>query len=499
MGSASENRQRKDVRWWKDDDKQPVWATRVAQTALDAYARLPNTGKPQGKERTALAVFVAHDENDDTVTPVAVGTGTKCMGSLDERGCAGDRVADAHAEIIARRALVRSILDDARRILHDDNDDDNNNNDRRETQASSSSLTLLVRDGTANRKCTLRAGVTLHLYVSCLPCGDASILEHAAATTGAKPLLEASSMPPSAHVVEARDAPAAIGAARRKPGRGFATHCMSCSDKYAKMTLLGVQGSLALAVLSAPIYLDSIVSHAATCFADAAAASLRRAIAERAALRSHVLSPPFVYHAPVCLVAPTPEPPSNVIVGDAASGVSSPALVTSAAPGQRDQTTGQRAPKLCGLSLNWSRVPETRHEVTTGVRGVRAGAGKFDGPVPAKLQSRLCKISMARACVGSVLGGDAEVLPGKKRTADARDGVTYGTLKRTACELCARYHQCWIDIKTKTDGDDDADGGCVQSNPFAAWLVKSPALEDFVVDGGDDVIKKCTTVGSEVK
>ena len=452
------------------------WAGQVASAALGAYASMPRTGKPQNEERTALAVVLAHDAASNALQPVAVGTGTKCLGSLEERGGAGDRVADAHAEVLARRALVRCLVDDARRVLH-------------EGKAGE----LVARDDNDATRCVVRPDVTLHLYVSCLPCGDASVIApntDAAplATTGAKPLTGSAAPPPQAGAVERRDAPAALGAVRRKPGRGSATHCMSCSDKLCKWALLGVQGSLALSVLSRPVYLSSIVAHAAPDVADAAAASLRRAVADRAALRAHALAEPFAFRAPVCLAAPSPVPPPSVIVGDAALGTAPAGVLTPApaAPGQRG-ADGARMPKLCGQSINWSR-PNT-HEVTIGARGVRAGSGKLASgqEVPERLRSRLCKASFARAvaaaAVRSAGAAAAPTLLGKRKAGGDGGGggggggvLTYGRWKRTACEASATYHRCWHLVR-----EGPGDGGA--TNPFAAWLVKPAWLEAFAVDG----------------
>mmetsp|Transcript_41596 Transcript_41596/g.104903 ORF Transcript_41596/g.104903 Transcript_41596/m.104903 type:complete len:368 (-) Transcript_41596:292-1395(-) len=49
-----------------------------------------------------------------------------------------------------------------------------------------------------------------------------------------------------------------LGVSRTKPGRGVRTHSMSCSDKMAIRTVLGVQGTLLSRILL-PVYVDAIV------------------------------------------------------------------------------------------------------------------------------------------------------------------------------------------------------------------------------------------------
>ena len=86
---------------------------------------------------------------------VALGTGTKCINGeyLSDSGLA---INDCHAEVIARRALVRFLFSQLDLIAKGQNE-------------------VSIFEQKPNRKFTLKSGISFHLYISTAPCGDARV------------------------------------------------------------------------------------------------------------------------------------------------------------------------------------------------------------------------------------------------------------------------------------------------------------------------------------
>ena len=88
---------------------------------------------------------------------VSLATGTKSLGKSKYRDD-GLLLNDCHAEVLARRGLIKSLMKEIH-LLHSDQPD---------------KALMLQKD--SDGKIKMREDVLLHLYVSEAPCGDSSLL-----------------------------------------------------------------------------------------------------------------------------------------------------------------------------------------------------------------------------------------------------------------------------------------------------------------------------------
>ncbi|KAF7330755.1 tRNA-specific adenosine deaminase 1 [Mycena venus] len=204
--------------------------------------------KPPARQWTILASFFLTSSVTGLYKIVSLATGTKCL-PADRLPVDGESLHDrqGHAEVLARRGAVRWFLEEIGRCQNAPN------------MTFQSEWISPCDDG----RYELKTDVQLILYVSTVPCGDASMRFLATSQDEQMAALKDSAIRPPADptlAARGRDNYALFGILRTKPGRADApsTASMSCSDKIASWTFLGIQGALGSRFLR-PLYIHGII------------------------------------------------------------------------------------------------------------------------------------------------------------------------------------------------------------------------------------------------
>uniref|UniRef100_A0A803KZ71 A to I editase domain-containing protein n=1 Tax=Chenopodium quinoa TaxID=63459 RepID=A0A803KZ71_CHEQI len=337
------------------------WGDIISDKVFSLFNSLPKKGKPQGREVTVLAAFLLSSPSQ-YLEVVALGTGTKCL-PRSSRSSNGDVVNDSHAEIIARRALLRFFYSQIHSYC-----------DLSEQPQGANGRKLpiyLETDGSGQGRNKIKEGWNLHMYISQLPCGDASLsLPQSLRNISFGEEVPASSTnvfhPPGEKTSEAL----LKKNVQRKPGRGATTSSVSCCDKIARWNVVGIQGQSSVtggcnAFLPAPTCLYS-VTIGQSCSSSQTLSlkeNLRRALYDRLKPISNMLVDPFLINEPLFFEAPVP-------------------------PKEFQHLGSAQATLTCGYSICWNK--HELHEVILGTTGRKQGTSSKGALFPST-ESSLCK------------------------------------------------------------------------------------------------------------
>ncbi|ROW10185.1 hypothetical protein VMCG_01870 [Cytospora schulzeri] len=234
-------------------------ADTIACVVLKEFDRLPSKRKPQvrdngTREWVPLSGIVAR-HGDGSLKCLVLATGMKCLPTSKLSSANGIILHDWHAEVLAMRALNHFVLQECRALAEGKD---------------SAYIRRKTDDEPGTQPFAWREDVTLHMYCSEAPCGDASMELTMSAQDDASPW--EAPLPP--HLMDKVDGDSPelallgracfsqIGVVRRKPSRADApsTLSKSCSDKIALKQCTSLLNSLTSMLVSPRgVYLSSVV------------------------------------------------------------------------------------------------------------------------------------------------------------------------------------------------------------------------------------------------
>ncbi|KAI1884887.1 hypothetical protein AGOR_G00214500 [Albula goreensis] len=226
-----------------------VLADAVSRLVVDKFSELTDSfTSPHARRKVLAGVVMTTGTDVKKAQVICVSTGTKCINGeyMSDRGLA---LNDCHAEIIARRSLLRYLYSQLEHFI----------SSRKDEQQKS------IFQQCEKQGYKLKDNVQFHLYISTSPCGDARIFsphETAIEDQGDRhPNRKARGQLRTK--IESGEGTIPVRSSNTIQTwdgvlQGERLLTMSCSDKIARWNVVGIQGSL-MSYFTEPIYLSSII------------------------------------------------------------------------------------------------------------------------------------------------------------------------------------------------------------------------------------------------
>lgn len=133
----------------------------IVKQSLDIYSSLKfRSANPNQYTIFASIALASQNSSQANLKVVSLATGVKCLPE-SRFSSNGDTIHDCHAEILARRGFIRWLLEEVGRTAVSESTS---------STRSTPSLWIERHNHGDIRKWSLKKGLTLHLYISTIPC-----------------------------------------------------------------------------------------------------------------------------------------------------------------------------------------------------------------------------------------------------------------------------------------------------------------------------------------